>query len=119
MDNRKLVWKIGEAIAKKHLEDKGYQILEQNYRTRYAEIDLIAKKGNVLIFVEVRTKRRELFGSPEETINQRKLKKLWLNAQGYVKTKRWLGPYRIDAICIVLNLDNSVSRLKHYQGIYG
>ena len=117
MEDRKLVWKKGERLAREDLEKKGYQILEQNYRTRYAEIDLIAKKGDTLVFIEVRTKKGELFGSPEETLNQRKLKKLWLNASAYVKIKRWLGPYRIDAICIVLNSDNTLKRIDHYENI--
>ncbi|MBU1255630.1 YraN family protein, partial [Patescibacteria group bacterium] len=77
------VWKIGEAAAKEYLENNGYQIIEQNYQTKYSEIDLIVKKlvppggDNVLIFVEVRTKRSSTFVSPEESINQKKLKKLY------------------------------------------
>ena len=111
------VWKIGESMARKYLEDKGYQILQQNYRTRYAEIDLIAKKKNILVFIEVRTKKGKLFGSPEETLNQRKLRKLWLNASAYVKIKRWPGPYRIDAVCVVLGKDNKIVRMEHYKNI--
>ncbi len=117
MDHRKLVWKKGEAIAREYLESKGYEILEQNYRTRYAEIDIVAKKENMLIFVEVRTKTGEMFGLPEETINKKKLEKLWRNAEAYVKMKRWQGQYRIDAVCVVLNQDNSVRRMEHYQNI--
>ena len=105
-------------MAREDLEKKGYQILARNYRTKYAEIDLIAKQGGALVFVEVRTKKGELFGSPEETLNQRKLKKLWRNALAYVKVKRWSGPYRIDAVCIVLNPDNTLKRLDHHENIY-
>jgi len=117
MADRNLVWKKGERLARENLKNKGYQILQQNYRNRYAEIDLIAKKGNILVFIEVRTKKGELFGSPEETLNQKKLKKLWLNASAYVKIKRWSGSYRIDAICVVLNSDNSLARINHYENI--
>ena len=63
--------KIGEDIAKKYLEEKGYKIIEQNCRTRYGEIDLVAKDGRDLIFVEVRTKRGENFGTPEESLNKK------------------------------------------------
>ena len=117
MRDKDEVWKIGENIAREYLENKGYKILEQNYRTRYAEIDLVAQKENALIFIEVRTKTNELFGSPEETINKKKLEKLWRNADGYAKIKKWTGQCRIDAVCIVLNLDSSVKRIKHYPNI--
>ncbi|MBU1136932.1 YraN family protein [Patescibacteria group bacterium] len=117
MRDKDRVWKIGEAVARKYLENKGYEILEQNYRTRYAEIDLVAQKNEVLVFIEVRTKTGELFGSPEETINRKKLKRIWQNADNYVKMKKWNGQYRIDAVGIVLNLDSSVARLEHYEDI--
>ena len=59
---------LGEAIAKKYLQNKGYYIVEENHRTKYAEIDLIARDKGILVFVEVRTRRDERFGSPEDCI---------------------------------------------------
>lgn len=109
--------KIGEKIAKDYLEKKGYKIIEQNFKTKYSEIDLVAKKNNELIFVEVRTKRGEFFGTPEDSLNKKKLRKLWWNAQSFIAKKHWQGPYRIDAVCIVLKLDNAIERLEHYENI--
>ena len=117
MQNKDIIWKIGESIAKKYLEDKGYEIIEQNYSTKYSEIDLVVKKNDILIFVEVRTKRSSAFVSPEESINQKKLKKLYWNADKYAAMKKYKGQYRIDAICIVLNSDNGVEKLEHYENI--
>jgi len=117
MQNKDIIWKIGEKAAKKYLEDKGYEIIEQNYHTKYSEIDLVVKKNDILIFVEVRTKRSSAFVSPEESINQKKLKKLYWNAENYAAMKKYKGQYRIDAICIVLNSDNSVEKLEHYENI--
>ena len=77
-----LIYSIQGTLDK--LEKKGYKIVEQNYRTKFAEIDLVAKQGKELVFVEVRTKRGELFGTPEESLNKKKLRKLWWNSQGYV-----------------------------------
>ena len=108
---------MGEAIAREYLKKKGYKILAQNFKTKYAEIDLIARQKNEMVFVEVRTKRGELFGTPEESLDKRKLKKLWWNAKFYASRIRWPGPYRIDAVCIVLKLDNTVERLEHYENI--
>jgi len=115
--NKDITWKIGELAAKEYLESKNYEIIEQNYRTKYAEIDLVAKKDNVLIFVEVRTKRSRAFVAPEESINYKKLKKLYWNARAYVAFKEWRGAYRIDAVCVILNLDNTIAELEHYEGI--
>lgn len=109
--------KVGEEIAREYLKKKGYGIIEQNYKTKYAEIDLVAKKGNELIFVEVRTKKGDNFGTPEETIDKRKMRKLWGNARAYVARKRWQGPYRVDAVCIILRYDNTMERLNHYENI--
>ena len=93
---------LGELIAKNYLKEKGYEIIEQNYRTKFAEIDLIVKQKNILVFVEVRTKTGELFGLPEETINRKKREKLNRNAVAYATMIEWKKQYQIDAICIVL-----------------
>jgi len=117
MSQHNEVGKIGEEIAKKFLEKQGYKIIEQNYKTKYAEIDLIAKKGEDLILVEVRTKVGDKFGTPEETINKKKMRKLRGNAMAYSSIKKWKGPVRIDAICIVLKPNYGVERLNHYESI--
>lgn len=108
---------LGEVLARKYLEKKGYKILEQNYRTRWAEIDLIAKKKEVLVFVEVRTKVGEQFGAPEETLNFRKLQKVRRNAISYAAYIKWNKLYRIDAVCIVLGENHAVERIAHYVNI--
>lgn len=108
---------LGEWIAKEYLKKRGYKILDENYKTKYAEIDIVAKKGKELVFIEVRTKRNENFGTPEETINKKKLRKLWGNAKAYAWWNNWQGPYRIDAICVVLNYDNIAKRMNHYENI--
>jgi len=108
---------LGENLARKYLEEKGYKILEQNYRTRFAEIDLVMENKKTLVFVEVRTKVGEQYGSPEDTINKAKLRKVLWNAKNYFGFKNWQGPARIDAVCIVLKSDLSVARLTHYENI--
>ena len=108
---------VGEALAKRYLEQRGYKILEQNYRTKYAEIDLIAKRDKVVVFVEVRTKIGEQFGSPEDTINKKKLWKIRKNAEVYLAHIEYRGLSRIDAICVVLEEDFKQERLTHYKNI--
>lgn len=111
------IGRLGEKLAREYLQRKGYRILEQNYRTRYAEIDLVAKKRDVLVFVEVRTKVGEQFGTPEETFNFQKLQKVRRNALAYAAHTKWNKLYRIDAICIVLGQNHAVERLAHYEDI--
>lgn len=109
--------RLGEKIAREYLEKKGYKIVEQNYQTKFAEIDLIAKKGKEIIFIEVRTKKEGNFAFPEESLNQRKLKKLYFNAHLYISRIGWSGAFRIDALCILLGRENSIKRITHYQNI--
>ncbi|HEY4509531.1 MAG TPA: YraN family protein [Candidatus Paceibacterota bacterium] len=116
-NSRTEVGRLGEDLARKYLEKKGYRILEQNYRTRYAEIDLVAKQKDVLVFVEVRTKIGERFGTPEETLNPRKLQKVKRNAFSYASRVKWDKVYRVDAVCIVLDENHQVQRLNHYENI--
>ena len=109
--------RLGENIAKKYLQRRGYRMLDQNYRTPYAEIDLIAKHKDTLVFVEVRTKLSERFGTPEETINRDKIYRLIRNAQGYMTRKGYDKKCRIDAVCIVLDEDRNPKRIDHYENI--
>jgi putative endonuclease len=123
MAEHNYVGKLGEDLARKFLEEKGYKILEQNYKTRWAEIDLVAQKSEgflgkpKLVFVEVRTKVGEQWGAPEDTLNRQKLWKVLQNAKAYPAFRDWKGPCQIDAVCIVLNNNFSVSRLTHHENI--
>ena len=111
------IGQLGESIAREYLQKKGYKIIEQNYRTKYAEIDLVVVKENILVFMEVRTRTGEMFGTPEESINRKKRKKLMRNAVAYIARRRNRQVYRIDAVCVVLNKDFSVNRINHYENI--
>jgi putative endonuclease len=117
MSQHNEVGKMGEDLARKFLEDKGYKIIEQNYKTKYSEIDLVVQKNKELVFVEVRTKIGENFGTPEDTLNYKKKNKIRFNALAYTAFKKWQGPIKIDAICIVLKPNYEVSRLNHYENI--
>jgi putative endonuclease len=78
----------GEKLACSALKKKGYRIIEQNYRCRYGEIDIIARHKDSLVFIEVRSKTGTSFGSPEESITSGKKQRListaldYLNAHG-------------------------------------
>ncbi len=115
--DKKELGRTGEDIAEKYLIKHGYEILKRNLKTKRAEIDIIAKKNGILVFIEVRSKTNNNFGTPEETINKKKRWKLEQNARGYVSFKKYQGIYRIDAICIIFDKDRKVEKLNHYENI--
>ena len=109
---------LGEGIAKKYLRSKKYRVVEENYKTKYAEIDLIVRDSRgILVFVEVKTRLTERFGGPQESINREKMRRLIRNAEAYVAMKRYRKEYRIDAICIVLDEERRPTRINHYESI--
>ncbi|MFC1917736.1 YraN family protein [Chloroflexota bacterium] len=67
---------LGERLAREFLEKQGYRVIESNYRCADGEIDIVARHGDDLVFVEVRSKRGRGFGTPEESITPAKMKKL-------------------------------------------
>lgn len=108
--------RIGESIAAIALEKKGYSILEQNFSNKFGEIDVIATDGNILVFVEVKTKIGAEFGSPEDMISPGKLHRIRSMATMYTKGED--VPCRIDVVAIVLDEENEVVRLTHYENVY-
>ncbi len=79
------VGKLGEDIAVKFLQKRRMKILQRNYRTPFGEIDIIARKGSVLHFVEVKTRRSEKFGKPFEAVDKGKLTHIKKSAEYYLQ----------------------------------
>lgn len=106
----------GEELARKFLENKGYSIQETNYRCPRGEIDIIARDGDTLVFVEVRTKSGTGFGSPEESITTTKMRHLAAAAAHYCQTLGDLPPsQRIDVVAIIFNHRKTQSRIEHIE----
>ena len=100
--NSRETWVKGEKGARDFLEKKGYKILETNFATKVGEIDIIAADGDVLVFVEVKSRRNTDYGEPIEAVTPQKVKKIVLVAKQYLVMKRKLGaPVRFDVMeCI-------------------
>lgn len=104
----------GEEIASVFLKKKGLKILERNYRTPAGEIDIIAKDGNTLVFVEVKTRTGDLFGQPVEAICQRKRKTMERTALYYILKGKQECPARFDVIGIkILSGREEIEHLKN------
>lgn len=117
---RKEVGALGEKLAVDFLKKRGYKIVQRNFRCREGEIDIIAKQGECLVFVEVRTKRGSDYGVPEESITPFKKDKLASLAQIYLQNyhpspQSW----RIDVVAVELTVQNRVSRLEHIENALG
>lgn len=95
--------KIGEDLAEKYLVEKDYYILARNYHSRFGEIDIIASDGKNLVFVEVKTRTQNQFGSPLEAITQGKISKMVKTSQFYLAQRNLHGQsYRFDAIEVII-----------------
>lgn len=116
--NNLKIGKIGEDEAELFLKKKGYRILERNFRKQYGDIDIVALKEKILVFVEVKTRTGTSFGSPEDSITAYKLRNLVKSAHFYkLYHPRLPDSLRIDLIAV--NLDGTFHpvNIKHYENI--
>ena len=96
-----------ENLAVWYLKQNGYKIIEQNYRNRMGEIDIIAKEKGTLVFVEVKARRSDLFGNPKWAVTPKKQRKISMVALYYLKaTKQTRAKARFDVISISSAEDN-------------
>lgn len=87
---------FGEDIVCQYLtRNKGMSILDRNWKNRYCEIDIVAKKDSVIYFVEVKYRKSERYGDGFEAINDRKLTKIAFAAEYWVTAKSWQGDYQL------------------------
>lgn len=93
--------KWGEDLAVAYLEKKGYTIVERDWKSGRRDIDIIALDDDVVVFVEVKTRRNRLYGEPEESVDYHKLQNLQQAISHYVKFKHIRQEIRFDIISIV------------------
>lgn len=92
-----------EEVAVKHLKKSGYKIIEQNYRLKVGEIDIIAKDKKTLVFVEVKYRQSKEFGTPGEFVTVQKQNKIIKTALMYLKQNNIESDFRFDVISICNN----------------
>lgn len=98
--NQREKGKKGEEIALHFLLKKNYQLVQQNYVVRGGEIDIIMLDGDVLVFVEVKLRTTQRFGSAMESISEQKCRRLRQAANKYLFVSEWMGPCRFDIVTI-------------------
>ena len=98
---RIILGKIGEDLARQRLKDLGYRIIKANYVCALGEIDLIARDGEVLVFVEIKTRKKQSLGLAKEAVTKRKQVKLSKVALAYMKYNNLLGSKaRFDVVAV-------------------
>ncbi len=121
------IGKIGENICKKFLMKQGFTILETNYRTKYGELDIIAKKDNVLRFVEVKSVKvrdlseiSELKIQPEDNLTKSKWSKLLITTSLYLEHKNLTDKvnYQMDLACVYINTEAREGRVALFENIH-
>jgi len=116
MTSRRALGDFGERVAVAHLEAKGYRILATKFRVREGEVDIVAERDGVVVFIEVKTRRGSATGWAVEALHERQAQRLLLAAQAFVQQHPELPPdHRIDFIGIDLDERGRVVSLQHIE----
>jgi putative endonuclease len=121
-DGRQRLGRHGERLAGEHLSQRGFEIIERNFRTRFGELDIVAYDGRVLAFCEVKTRRlRAGQGSPFDAIRTlkraqiRKMAAVWLNQRS---NRPYAQEVRFDAIGVTLDPSGRLVSIEHLEGAF-
>lgn len=106
----------GEALARHFLRQSGYELLEQNWRFKKYEIDIIAKKQQTIVFVEVKTRKSNTFGEPELFVTRQKQKFLIAAAHQYILQNNIELNSRFDIVGVILTENNHA--VKHLEAAF-
>ncbi len=108
----------GEAVAREHLEAKGLAVEAVNWRCPAGEIDIVARDGQTWVFVEVKTRVSDRFGSPQEAVTGSKLERMLSAALEYLSQRESVDPdWRIDVVAIVCTRTRQVLSLEHLTDV--
>ena len=106
----------GEDHARRYLEGRGYTVSATNYRSRWGEVDIVARLGDEFVFVEVKTRRGTAFGTPEESVTATKSRRLIATAQDYLqKNDLEQAQWRIDVITVHLDKSGKLLEVNHLE----
>ena len=109
----------GEKQAARFLKKQGYRILQRNYVSSLGEIDIVAREGDVLCFVEVKTRTAADFETPLEAVRRSKRRKLALVAKGYLSRHRMLeAPCRFDVVGVTVTEDRKHPEVELVRGAF-
>ena len=118
MSDSSKLGKLGEDLATQYLMSNNYRILHRNWGLhRGYEIDIIATNSVEIIFIEVKTRRNDVFQKPEDAVNESKIKHICMAAHGYIRKYNINMPYRFDIISIIYPNTDSYT-IKHIKNAF-
>lgn len=108
--------RLGERLATEKLISAGYRILEANFRCHYGEIDIVAEEEQDLVFVEVKTRRGQAYGRPEDAVTVQKQQKLIEVATYYLDLHACYDrSWRIDVVAVQLSIQGTLEEIRLYR----
>lgn len=102
----------GENMATEFLKKKGFEIVARNYRFKRAEIDIIVKKDDWLLFIEVKTRSSSAFGEPEAFVDLAKARMIFSAAEEFIFSTDWNGHVRFDVVSVKLGPEPEI---RHFE----
>jgi putative endonuclease len=111
--DRRAKGRAGEDAACAELLGQGFEIVERNWRVREGEIDVIARRGDLLVFAEVKSRTTDAFGDPAEAVTPAKARRLRSLAALYLSAGPEHGEARFDVFAVMLGPSGEVTELRH------
>ncbi len=108
----------GEALACRYLQKQGWTVIFRNYRTPFGELDIIARKRDMLAFVEVKTRTSSDYGWPSQAVDSKKQRRLWLSAQFFLKRNPGLSDLAMQMDIIEILIREGLPYLRHLENAF-
>lgn len=117
------VGEIGENVACRHILGLGFEIVDRNYTKKWGELDIVAEKGRLIHFIEVKSvfcknlDEEFLMIRPEENLNTEKINRLKRTIQTYILEKKYNGEWQFDLMCVYLDTENKKAKIKILENL--
>ncbi len=112
---------MAENIAARYLEEAGYEVVEKNYRKPWGEIDIVARKEGIVVFVEVKANKQALASgfNPEVRVDRKKIGKIYKTAALYMEYEagETAGEWQIDIVSVIFDIPNKKAKIRHFKNI--
>lgn len=118
MTYQQTIGNLGEKIAADYILDKGYEVLDRKFVTRFGELDIVAAHAGMVVFIEVKTRTSDTYGPPESSVTEAKMERLqnaallWMQAHPEINED-----WRIDVIAIILDHRRKVKEIRHFMNV--
>lgn len=115
MSDKIKIGNIGETLAAKFLAAQGYEIVTRNFRFGRSEIDLIVKRDNWVLFVEVKTRGSNEYGEPEDFVSVAQMNRIYQAAEEWIFATDWQGDIRFDIVTVKLGTGTEDAVIEHFE----